>query len=283
QRPPQWINADYATVKDGKIDLSFTFDQLSEINRFSLEKKAGAGGSYKSLAELNSGSGSLKFTDSSADIDSVNYYRIAAINNCSLPAIYSNIASNIVLVLSLNGDIINLRWNPYRQWNGITGSGKLLTEEGEAIEILDLASGDTVLNINYSDLMYKVSGNEVCFTVEEDEASNPYGAAGISTSNRVCSPVIEKISVPNTFTPDHNLVNDTFRPVLSFTPSSYRLVITDLRRRTLFETSDYSDEWDGTTNGKALPEGVYLWFLKVITPSGNTIIKTGTVNLIFNR
>jgi gliding motility-associated-like protein len=131
--------------------------------------------------------------------------------------------------------------------------------------------------------MYKVSGSEVCFTIEADEVSNPYGATGISLSNRVCTPVTERISVPNTFTPDHNLVNDTFRPVLSFSPSTYKLVITDLKRRTLFETSDYSEEWDGTTNGKALPEGVYLWFLKVITPSGKTIAKTGTVNIIFNH
>jgi gliding motility-associated-like protein len=99
----------------------------------------------------------------------------------------------------------------------------------------------------------------------------------------VCTPVTERISVPNTFTPDHNLVNDTFSPVLSFTPSNYRLVITDIKRRTLFESSDYSEEWDGTINGKALPEGVYMWFLKVVTPSGKTIIKTGTVNIIFNQ
>jgi gliding motility-associated-like protein len=285
QRSPRWINADYATVTNaGRIDLSFTFDQLSEINSFSLERKTGAMGSYQTVASLNSGSGSLSYTDNSADIYKVNYYRIAAINNCNLPAIYSNTASNIVLMLDRNQNTINLQWNPYRQWNGISGSNRLLTETGNgSTENIEIAAGDTLLNIDYSDLMYKVSGSEVCFTIEADEASNPYGAAGISLSNRVCTPVTERISVPNTFTPDHNLVNDTFSPVLSFSPSTYKLVITDLNRRTLFETSDYTEEWDGTTNGKALPEGVYLWFLKVITPSGKTIAKTGTVNIIFNR
>lgn len=285
QRPPQWINADYATVtNDGKIDLSFTFDQLSEINRFSLEKMTGAMGSYQPVAAFNSGSGSLNYTDNSADIQKVNYYRLAAINNCDLPVTYSNRASNIVLTLDRNQNIINLSWNPYRQWNGITGSTKLLIEtDNGSIESMDLTVDDTLLVIDYSDLMYKVSGSEVCFTIETEEASNPYDAAGVSISNKICTPVTERISVPNTFTPDHNLVNDTFRPILSFTPSDYRIVITDLKRRTLFETSDYSDEWDGTINGKALPEGVYLWFLKVITPSGKTISRTGTVNIIFNH
>jgi gliding motility-associated-like protein len=285
QRPPQWINADYATVtNDGKIDLSFTFDKLSEINRFSLEKKGEATGGYQAVTELNSSSGSLSYTDNTADILKVNYYRIAAINNCNLPVVYSNIASNIVLALDNSQNNINLQWNPYRQWNGVIGSNKLLIDTGNgSTENKDIAAGDTLLKIDYSDLMYKVYGSEICFTVEADEASNPYGASGISHSNKVCTPVIERISVPNTFTPDHNLVNDTFRPVLSFTPANYKLIITDMKRRTLFETSDYLEEWDGTTNGKALPEGVYLWFLKVITLSGKTVEKTGTVNLIFNH
>jgi gliding motility-associated-like protein len=233
---------------------------------------------------FNSLSDSLRFTENQSDVQNINYYRLAAINNCNQPAVYSNLASNIVLVLNLDNDLIKLRWNPYRQWNGVTGSVRLLTDIGNGtVEGHYLAPGDSLADINYSDLMYKVTGSEVCFRIEEDEASNPYGAAGVSVSNRICTPVTEKISVPNTFTPDHNLVNDTFRPVLSFTPANYRLIITDMKRRTLFETNDFNDEWDGTVNGKALPEGVYLWFLKVITPSGKTIVRTGTVNLIFNR
>ena len=40
QRPPDWINADYATVKDAGISLSFTIDPNSEISNFRLERKA---------------------------------------------------------------------------------------------------------------------------------------------------------------------------------------------------------------------------------------------------
>lgn len=285
QRTPQWINADYATVSnEGKIDLSFTWDPLSEINLFSLERKTGEQGSFLPLAETGLNSGSWNYTDNSADIHKVNHYRIAAINNCSLPVVYSNDASNIVLSLDKNQNIINLSWNPYRQFNGIISSVKVVAKTGSgSAEIIDIAPGDTVSNINYSDLMYKVSGSEICFNIEVSEASNPYGVAGTSISNVVCTPVTEIISVPNTFTPDHNLVNDTFRPVLSFTPSNYKLVITDLKRRILFETSDPSDEWNGTASGKSLPGGVYLWFLKVTTPSGKTINKTGALNLIFNH
>jgi gliding motility-associated-like protein len=114
------------------------------------------------------------------------------------------------------------------------------------------------------------------------EASNPYGVNGASYSSRICTPVTENIIVPNVFTPDNNSVNDYFKPVLSFTPLAYKLIITDLQRKTVFETNDYLEEWNGTKNGSTLPRGVYLWFLKVSAPSGRNIEKTGTVTIIFN-
>jgi len=40
-RPPEWINADQATVNnDNKIAVSFTVDPLSEITNFKLEREA---------------------------------------------------------------------------------------------------------------------------------------------------------------------------------------------------------------------------------------------------
>jgi gliding motility-associated-like protein len=115
------------------------------------------------------------------------------------------------------------------------------------------------------------------------ETSNPYGKNGESRSSIICTPVTEKINVPNTFTPDNNLINDSFKPVLSFTPRKYHLIITNLQRKTLFETSDFTVEWDGTKNGSKLPEGVYLWFLTITTPSGKNISRSGTVSIIINQ
>ena len=220
-----------------------------------------------------------------SDIHSVNFYRVSAINNCGLPAIYSNTASNMVLSAQRINDIVKLKWNKYRQWNGYINEYRLLVNTGNGMtERLILSPADTALDINYSDYMYEVTGNEICFLIEAVEASNPYGANGRSFSSSVCVSSIENISVPNTLIPNPvNPVNATFRPVMSFTPAEYRLIITDLRRKALFETTDYMKVWDGKVNGEALPEGVYLWFLRVKTPSGRTISKTGTINIIFKR
>jgi gliding motility-associated-like protein len=95
--------------------------------------------------------------------------------------------------------------------------------------------------------------------------------------------VTERITVPTAFTPDNDLVNDLFKPVLSFIPLEYHLVITDRQNNILFESTDHQAQWDGTRNGNPLSQGVYLWFLKVKTPSGKIISKSGTVTIIKNR
>lgn len=285
QKPPQWINADFATIsQDNKIILSFKIDPSSEITNFSLEKKTGPTGLFEEIKRFSSASGSIPFTDEDADTHKINYYRLAAVNNCNIPVIYSNVASNIVLSLEKMNDDIFLSWNPYQQWLGSVGSYIVLINSGSTFEErYNLSAVDTVFNFNYSDLMYEVSGNEICFKIKASETSNPYGENGESLSSQICSPVTEKINVPNTFTPDNNSINDLFIPKLSFTPVDYHLIITDIRRRQIFETSSFSEAWDGTGNGTPLPEGVYLWFLNVRTPSGRNISKSGTVTLVINR
>jgi gliding motility-associated-like protein len=131
--------------------------------------------------------------------------------------------------------------------------------------------------------MYEITSGTYCFRIEASEGSNSHGIAGVSRSNQVCTETEEIITVPNAFTPDNDEINDRFRPVLSFTPSEYRLIITDRKNNRLFETTSHLAEWDGTRNGSPLPPDVYLWFLKVRSLSGKYISKTGTVTIIKNR
>jgi hypothetical protein len=51
----------------------------------------------------------------------------------------------------------------------------------------------------------------------------------------------------------------------------------------MFESRDFIESWDGTDNGEPVPEGVYIWILKVSTPTGKSISRTGTITLFKNR
>jgi gliding motility-associated-like protein len=282
QRPPEWINADQATVTaDGNVAVSFTIDPLSELNHFSLTKKTGATGTYNEISRPVSVNGTVQYTDSGAETDSVNFYKLSAVNSCDIPVFVSNVASNIVLTSEISGQDIVLSWNSYRSWQGNVSGYRLYVNTGTGYEERSFVpASDTVYLLEYKQIMYEISGDEVCFYVSATEDSNPHGISGLSKSSEVCLTPVENITVPNVFTPNNDLNNDLFRPVLSFTPVDYHLIISDRHGVVLFETRDFLEEWDGTKNGSPQPVGVCMWFLKVTTPSGKAVSKTGTVTII---
>ncbi len=285
QRPPIWINADYATITPpDAISLSFTIDPSSEINLFKLERRSGASGVFQQIAQLLTYVESVTYTDKEADLNIVNNYRLSAINNCNVPVVSSNLCSNMVLTAQGTGNDIRLIWNQYRNWNGSVASYRLFIDTGNGFnEKAVIQPSDTVFIVSIPEVMYDLTSGKVCFYISASEASNPFGITGESRSNETCFVIEEKITVPNVFTPDGDLINDLFRPVLTFTPSEYYLVITDRQGRILFETRDFTESWDGLQNGNPYPQGVCLWFLKVRTPLGRSISKTGTLTIYKSR
>jgi gliding motility-associated-like protein len=285
ERAPDWINADYATVNDNKsISLSFTIDPLSEIKTFWINRKRLADNTFLSFTNTELVNNSIIYTDQSAKTTERYIYWLMAINKCGIPSANSNVGGNILLEISANEDIVNLRWNSYTKWNGGVSSYSLFMNTGNGFSLKSVfTQADTVCAIDYHDIMYEVSDTGVCFYIESEEIPNQFGITGTSRSNTVCIEGTEKITVPNAFTPDNDNLNDLFRPVLSFTPAEYQLIITDRQNNKLFESSDHLQSWDGTKGGSPLPRDVYLWYLKVKTPSGKIISKTGTISIVKTR
>ncbi len=284
QKLPQWINADYATVTEsGEIALSFTIDPASGTELFMLERKTGQAGSYQEIAMIRTTVPSVTYTDMTADPESYNYYILSAINACNQKAVSSNVASNIVLENQIVNNEIILKWNSYYYWLGTVSTYKLFMDTGSGYNEYALINGpDTTYSVSIPEIMYSLKSGEACFYIMADEVSNPYGIAGESISNRACYSPGEIITVPNLFTPDGNLKNDTFKPVLTFSPANYHLVISDRQGRTVFETRDPDEAWDGTVGGSQLSEGVYMWFIKIRAASGKEISRTGTVTIFRN-
>ncbi|MGQ9620107.1 MAG: T9SS type B sorting domain-containing protein [Bacteroidales bacterium] len=284
QRAPEWINADYATVDDnGKILLSFTVDPQSEIRNFRLERKELSQTEYTVINDFTVSGNNLKYTDDTPDITKRYLYRLAAINNCGIASVYSNPATNIVVNIFFSSNVLKISWNPYSGWLGGIAVQSIQANFGKGFnELSSLHPDDSLIIINYADIMYNVSGSEICFYITADEIPNSRGISGSSRSNIVCIESEERFFVPNTFTPDEDNINDLFRPVFSFVPVTYLLVITDRNNNILYESTDYEASWDGKKNGRQLPSGVYLWYLKISSPSGKKIEKSGTVTIIRN-
>lgn len=271
QRPPSWISTDYVRVKnDEDVELGFSIDPASEITSYDLEK---AGTSFGLIASLTPSGNILTYTDRNADITRVNYYRLKAINNCNLTALTSEISSNILPVIQNNGNEVIIDWNPVIQGRH-SHKYELFVNTGNGFQSEAITDTVTSASLRMEDIVYDITSGRLCFLVKARE-TDPRGSDGESISSEVCISPEETITVPNLFTPNNDAINDLFRPVLSFTPSSYYLVISNRNGKVLFETTDFSESW----NGSGAVQGVYLWHLRLTTPSGKKISRTGTVTI----
>jgi len=68
--------------------------------------------------------------------------------------------------------------------------------------------------------------------------------------------------IPNCFTPNGDGLNELFEVVDYSYCDTYHLMIFNRWGEMIFETVDLENKWDGTYNGRSVPEGVYAWLLK---------------------
>jgi gliding motility-associated-like protein len=93
--------------------------------------------------------------------------------------------------------------------------------------------------------------------------------------------------VPNSFTPDNDIFNQTFKPVFTsgFDPYDYTLRIYDRWGELIFESHNASIGWDGTYGQgdyvSVVQDGAYVWQIEFKTlKTDERKIITGHVNLI---
>jgi len=117
----------------------------------------------------------------------------------------------------------------------------------------------------------------------------------IATSNLGCKdtfnldlPFFEELIyfIPNTFTPDGNKFNETFKPIFTsgFDPQEYKLQIFNRWGELIFESNDAYYGWDGSygsSNVIYAPEGTYVYKIsyKILRNDENAEI-VGSVNLL---
>lgn len=87
------------------------------------------------------------------------------------------------------------------------------------------------------------------------------------------------IHVPNAFSPNGDGINDYFR-IAELNITIIEIRFFDRWGNLIFMSPDKEFRWDGTLNGKPLPEGVYTYYLKAFGENGDPVTITGTVTLI---
>ncbi len=100
-----------------------------------------------------------------------------------------------------------------------------------------------------------------------------------STSSELIVENVVIFYIPNSFTPNGDGYNDEFGPI-GYSVEGYELAVYGRWGQSVFNSSGTFDKWNGQDkNGSALPEGVYVYSLRVFNDPEKKI-RTGTVTLV---
>lgn len=88
-----------------------------------------------------------------------------------------------------------------------------------------------------------------------------------------------QIFSPNAFTPNGDGTNETFQ-LKGEGVTDFLLIIYDRWGREIFRSYSLNHSWDGTFQGEAVQEGVYIWKMEAGFNSGSRVERGGTVTLI---
>ncbi len=85
--------------------------------------------------------------------------------------------------------------------------------------------------------------------------------------------------IPTAFSPDVNSNNDYFR-VTSNCIKEMKLLVYDRWGEQVFKSQEQSQWWDGTYKGKALDQGVFMYYFRATLNSGEVVDQKGNITLI---
>lgn len=168
-----------------------------------------------------------------------------------------------------NTNELNINWTAFTGWqNGVANY--------TVQKSYDLNSFTSTNTTETSFSQTDNSNNQVIYYVI---TANPIGSLTKSISNTLKIIKPNNIYFPNAFTPDGNNRNETFEVHGRFI-TEFQLYIFDRWGNILFATNDMTEGWDGTMNGKELPQGTYAFKAKMVDQAGREIEKTGTIVLL---
>ncbi len=179
------------------------------------------------------------------------------------------------------GNINQLKWTGLDIENAVPVSYDLYRSvNGTETKIASLAAVDTAYADTFDPADF--GGTAACYyTLATGTLTLPDGSQTSiqCRSNTICVERPLRIFVPNAFAPTG--INQEFKPlIVPQDVADYELLVFNRYGEQLFVSNKPGDGWGGKKNGKLLPQGVYVYRIKVVQSSGREETKTGTVLLL---
>jgi hypothetical protein len=282
---PQFMYLRYVTVlEDNSIEVSFLSDTSAHVNGYKIFRSEDQA-VFQEVGELTpSGSDIYFFTDQDAQPWETNYYyQVSVIDSCYNESVIANTSRSIFLQVEAGEDLVNtLTWSAYESWDAGVAGYRVYRRDGEGNpeqEVGQTGPGELVFLDDVSSLAG--SSGRISYFVEAFEGTgNQFGYEETSRSNEVLADVVEKVFVPNAISPKG--INNRLRPVGAFiSEQDYLFSIYNRWGQVVFETYNPAEAWDGQYQGKYVAPGVYVYFLRFTSATGERILRKGTVAVIF--
>jgi gliding motility-associated-like protein len=126
--------------------------------------------------------------------------------------------------------------------------------------------------------------NPIQTTIYTLRATDPSGLCP-SVTDQVRVEVVQScINVKNAFTPNGDGINDTWfiydQNFCLTNPGGAKVTVFNRYGSKVYESKDYTNKWDGTYNGKALPDGTYYAVIEFTLFDGSKQFKRTDVTIL---
>ncbi|MEO5912481.1 MAG: gliding motility-associated C-terminal domain-containing protein, partial [Pelobium sp.] len=127
-----------------------------------------------------------------------------------------------------------------------------------------------------------LSKSDILDPIASPKETTPYTLMVTSSDGCIISDIVNVIvaglpKIPNTFTPNNDGINDVWNIAYLESYVNAKISIFNRYGNPVFTSSGYLIPWDGKTNGKEVPVGVYYY---VIDPKNGSNVFTGSVTVI---
>ncbi len=188
-------------------------------------------------------------------------------------------AQTVFLQAAIVSAGVQLEWTAFSLSNAEVLAYNIYKEENGSLQLLQQTNPGS---LNFTDESARDFSLH-CYRIEADYLLNlPDGSTfqSSSWSNTACAAPKVQVYLPNAFAPEG--VNNRFKPGL---PASdivleYRLQIFDRYGQLVFETNSPQEGWDGSFRGRSMPMDTYVYYLRLVTFTGEVIEKKGSLVLI---
>ena len=154
----------------------------------------------------------------------------------------------------------------------VTGSADVTSWEWSPADYLSCTDCNSPLSTPQSSITYTVTGK------------TQYGCTASDSLRIQLICMEDRVSVPNTFTPNNDGFNDVFYPRGKGVRVISSFLIFNRWGNTVFERhniplDDAASGWDGKLNGADQPTGSYVYALQIVCDTGDIFALKGTVML----